>query len=98
MIDVSLKELEQELLVSMLRKYAAAFHFESPILGRATEVRHTIDTGDYTPLHSRPYRVSPTEREAIQREVAVMLEMNVIEPSSSPWSSPVVLVRKRDCT
>lgn len=39
MIDVSLKESEQEMLVSILRKHAAPFHLESLILGRATEVR-----------------------------------------------------------
>lgn len=98
MIDMFLKESEKQLLVSMLRKYTAAFDFESPIPGRATEARHTIDTGDSTPLHSRPYCVSPTEWKAIQKEVAVMLERNAIELVSSPWSSPVMLVRKRDGT
>jgi len=32
----------------------------------------------------------------INREVDEMLEQGVIEPSHSPWSSPIVVVRKKD--
>jgi len=32
----------------------------------------------------------------INREVNEMLEQGVIEPSHSPWSSPIVVVRKKD--
>lgn len=79
----------------MSREYAGAFVCRSPILARATEVSHTIDSGDSTPLHSRLFRVSPTQLEVIQKQVALMLERNIIEPSSSPWSSAVKLVRNQ---
>ncbi|KRX29781.1 Transposon Ty3-I Gag-Pol polyprotein [Trichinella sp. T6] len=32
----------------------------------------------------------------MERLVGQMLESGVIEPASGPWSSPVVLVRKKD--
>jgi len=32
----------------------------------------------------------------IDEEVQEMLRANVIEPSTSPWSSPIVIVRKKD--
>ena len=35
-------------------------------------------------------------REEIARQLKKMQEMAVIQPSKSPWSSPVVLVRKKD--
>ncbi|UYV62954.1 hypothetical protein LAZ67_2002611 [Cordylochernes scorpioides] len=55
-----------------------------------------IDTRDYAPIKQRPYRVSPRERSIIQTEVDNMLELGIIQPSDSPWSSPVVLVKKKD--
>lgn len=38
------------------------------------------------------------EREAIQNQVRTMLDDDVIQSSTSPWSSPVVLVKKKDGT
>ncbi|GFU98241.1 hypothetical protein TNCV_672551 [Trichonephila clavipes] len=40
--------------------------------------------------------VSPTERRIIHEEVQKMLDEGIVQPSKSPWSSPVVLVRKKD--
>ncbi|UYV62930.1 hypothetical protein LAZ67_2002542, partial [Cordylochernes scorpioides] len=58
--------------------------------------KHRINTGDAKPSKKMPYRVSPSERKVIQEEVDRMMEMGVVQPSESPWASPVVLVRKKD--
>lgn len=55
---------------------------------------HTIDVGDNVPIKQRYYMVSPKVREAINDEVDRMLAEGIIEPSSSAWSSPIVMVRK----
>ncbi|GFU82591.1 CCHC-type domain-containing protein [Trichonephila clavipes] len=39
--------------------------------------------------------VSPTERRIIHEEVQKMLDEGIVQPSESPWSSPIVLVRKK---
>ncbi|GFT91272.1 hypothetical protein TNCV_1191031 [Trichonephila clavipes] len=41
-------------------------------------------------------KVSPTERRIIHEEVQKMLDEGIVQPSESPWSSPIVLVRKKD--
>ncbi|GFU66402.1 retrovirus-related Pol polyprotein from transposon 297 [Trichonephila clavipes] len=52
-------------------------------------------TGDHAPINQRAYRVSPTERRIIHEEVQKMLDEGIVQPSESPWSSPIVLVRKK---
>ncbi|UYV69350.1 K02A2.6-like [Cordylochernes scorpioides] len=58
--------------------------------------KHKIETGNHQPIKHRPYRVSPTEHQAIQTEVDKMLDAGIICHSESPWSSPVILVKKKD--
>jgi hypothetical protein len=49
-----------------------------------------------TPKAVPPRRVSPRIREVIETEVAALLAAGVIRPSSSQFSSPVVVVKKKD--
>lgn len=96
MVEPCLEGAENVLLVAELKKCSTAFDFDSPSLAKATTVTHSIKTGDACPLHPRPYRVSSSERATIQKEVTLMLKKNIIQPSSSPWSLPYVLIRRRD--
>ncbi|KAG1135610.1 hypothetical protein G6F37_012421 [Rhizopus arrhizus] len=57
---------------------------------------HRIDTGDALPVHVRDYRRPFAENEQIKKEVDEMLRKKVIEPSTSAWCSPVVMIKKSD--
>ena len=59
-------------------------------------VQHTIDVQGHPPIKSRPYRVADSQRSIINQHIEKMLADQVIEPSVSPWSSPVVIVKKKD--
>ena len=83
-------------LLALLQDFRSSFDCAQPTLGRTTSVTHHIDTGSHAPLRQRPYRVSAAERQIISEQVDDMLKRAVIQPSQSPWSSPVVLVRKKD--
>ncbi|GKC23954.1 putative mitochondrial protein [Tanacetum coccineum] len=50
------------------------------------------------PIFSRPYRHPPTQKDAIETMVKELMESGVIRPSQSPFSSPVVMVKKKDGT
>lgn len=67
-----------------------------PKLGRVNCVQHRIDTGDAEPVKQRYFPTSPAMLAAVNKEVDEMLELGVIRPSSSPWNSPVVMVKKKD--
>ncbi|UYV63094.1 hypothetical protein LAZ67_2003108, partial [Cordylochernes scorpioides] len=92
-INKNLSPKEQEDLKQILIKYADLF---SPRLGRTNLAKHRIDTEDAKPIKHKPYRVSPKERDIIKDQIDEMLKEGIIRPSSSPWSFPVILVKKRD--
>ena len=53
---------------------------------------------DAKPIHIMPYRKSKQERELIKNEVNKMLENGIIRKSRSPWSSPALLIKKKNNT
>ena len=61
-------------------------------------LENAINTGNHRPIHTTPYRRSPKDHQAIDEQTAALLRDGRVEPSTSPWSSPVVLVRKKDGT
>lgn len=63
-------------------------------LNRTHLVEHKIDTGDATPIKQRYYPVSPYVQKEMDEELQRMLDLGVIEKSSSSWSNPIVGVRK----
>jgi RNase H-like domain found in reverse transcriptase/Integrase zinc binding domain/Reverse transcriptase (RNA-dependent DNA polymerase)/Integrase core domain len=63
-------------------------------LGHTNVLQHHIDIGDAKPIHTRPYVYSPAVEAKIHEEVRRMERLGVIEPSSSPWSHPLVAVTK----
>jgi hypothetical protein len=77
----------------------ALLHLFADIFGNTpgkTEIcQHKIVLKPGTqPIKCAPYRVNPTKFEVIKTEINDMLKLGVIEPSDSPWASPVVLVPK----
>ncbi|UYV73997.1 hypothetical protein LAZ67_11001769 [Cordylochernes scorpioides] len=96
LVDDTLSKEQKSNMAECLINYAEIFDFERRASRPFSGVKHKIDTSDNRPIKQRPYRVSPTERRAIQGEVDKMIKMGVAQPSESPWSSPVVLVKKKD--
>ncbi len=70
----------------------------SAVPGRTHLLQHDIRTPTGVIVKQRPYRIPEARRQAIEDEVQQMLKLGVIEPSRSPWSSPIVLVPKPDGT
>lgn len=62
--------------------------------GRTTLVHHSIRLKTKNPIKQRYYPRNPAMQSIIDQEVDQMLTDDIIEKSSSPWSSPVVLIKK----
>ena len=98
-LDLSNAQLEEDQLKQLqqlLYRYSNLFKSKQSGVPVAKFPSHLIDTEGQRPIHSAPYRAGPKERAVIEGQIQEMLDNNVIRPSRSPWSSPVVLVNKKD--
>ena len=68
----------------------------STLTGHTDAVEHEIDTGHTSPIRCAPRRMAPSKMKKEEECVADMLTGGQIETSDSPWSSPIVLVTKKD--
>lgn len=59
-------------------------------------VAHNINTENASPTSVPIRRQSQPENDEISHLVDDMLKQGIIQPSHSPWSSPVVIVKKED--
>lgn len=64
-------------------------------IGYTTLIEHEIIT-EYAPIKQRYYLVSPIKQKIIDDELSKMLAEGIVEPSQSAWSSPILLVPKKD--
>ena len=63
---------------------------------RTTLVHHKIPTQDAPPIRLPPYRLANHSKEFLRAEIQTLLKQGIIEPSSSPWVAPILLVAKKD--
>ncbi len=70
----------------------------SPLPGRTHVLQHDVRTPPGVIVRQRPYRIPEARQHVVEEEVQEMLKLGVIEPSRSPWSSPIVMVPKPDGT
>ena len=94
----SLSESEHMKLKELLSEYQDVFALDNSELSSTDLVQHHIETGDVKPIRQHPRRIPFALREKVDEMVQDMLEQGVIQHSQSPWSSPIVLVAKRDGT
>ena len=65
-------------------------------LDKTQTVKMKTDTGDYKPIKLKPYRTPFPKRPIADKAIDDTLPANVIQPSRSLWSFPIVIVDKKD--
>lgn len=80
----------------LLRQYSSVFSAHVGDLGCTELISHNIPLLDDVPVRQRYRRIPPSEYEEAKAHINQLLEAKVIKESSSPYASPIVLVRKKD--
>ncbi|KAK7095116.1 hypothetical protein V1264_006567 [Littorina saxatilis] len=73
-------------------------HRFSDVPGSTSLVEHEVHLTSDVPVRSKPYPIPFQARKSLKKDIDNMLKMGVIRESSSPYSSPVVVVKKKDGT
>ena len=88
----------EEKLRELVEQYHDFFALAKDALGTAMEIEHRIETNGSAPIKIVPYKIPPHKLPAILAEIQETLQEGVSVPSKSPYSSPIVMVPKKDGT
>ena len=97
LLDRSCSCLDEKATLRVRRliwEYQTVFSSGPNDLGRTGIIKHRIDTQGERPVKLPPRKIPIHLQEAVNHEIDRLLDLKVIRPSSSPWSSCVVVVRK----
>ncbi|XP_078160175.1 uncharacterized protein LOC144555649 [Carex rostrata] len=93
------EKVEQQVhpsLVPVLSEFSELF-IEPNVLPPKRDIDHRIPLKpDSKPVNLRPYRFSHYQKLEIDKIVEELLKNSFIQPSCSPYSSPILLVKKKD--
>lgn len=85
-----------EFIAPLLEKYTQVFKMPSG-LPPSRDHEHSITMKEGSnPISVRPYRYPQVQKNEIEKLISEMLSAGIIKPSTSPYSSPVLLVKKKD--
>ena len=79
---------------NLLRENSDIFSSSDEDIGRTNIVKHHIVTGNARPVKQPPRRLPVHQRSEADAQTKSMLDRGIIQPSSSPWASPIVMVKK----
>ena len=96
MSELNLTVDQLESLKTLVAEFSDIFALDMSELALTDLVSHTLNTGDNPPIWQPVRRTPFALHEKMEELIQNMMSQGVLQHSSSPWASPVVLVEKRD--
>jgi transposase InsO family protein len=93
-LDDLLEPNKKEEFLEFLQTWENLFSISDTDIGHTSVVKHNIHLTDETPFKEKPRRIPPSLHEELRQHLKGLQKSGSIRPSSSPWSSEVVIVRK----
>lgn len=81
---------------ALLNKYVTVFAQSDEDLGYTDLIEHEIPLLDDVPIRQRYRRLPPSQYDEVKKHIKHLLELNIIRESCSPYSSPIVVVKKKN--
>ncbi|KAL6483688.1 hypothetical protein MHYP_G00085600 [Metynnis hypsauchen] len=98
-VDLSiLPPVEQVRVKSLLHKYAPMFSSFEGDIGCTGLITHDIPLLEDAPVMQCYRRIPPSDHDAVKAHIRQLLDSQVIWESCSPYASPIVLVKKKNCS
>ncbi|XP_037831364.1 uncharacterized protein LOC119616983 isoform X3 [Kryptolebias marmoratus] len=86
----------KEHIINKMNSMPEVFSHHDMDFGCTDAVKHAIKLSDETPFKHRARPIHPQDLEAVREHLKDLLEAGIIRESKSPFSSPIVVVRKRN--
>ena len=96
--DTKLSSVQKNKVVQFLNDWQHVFSQSDTDLGHTDLVQHEIHLENEQPFKEPYRRIPPALIQEVREHLKEMLEMDAIRRSNSPFSSNVVIVRKKDGT
>lgn len=87
---------QKKQIAKLLGKYGNIFAKDETDLGRTGIIKHRIAVDNARPIKQPMRRVPVHMQDEVDRQIDLMLEHDIIQPSASPWASAIVLVKKKE--
>ncbi|XP_038153818.1 uncharacterized protein LOC119791667 isoform X1 [Cyprinodon tularosa] len=86
----------KERIITKLNAVPEVFAHHDLDFGCTKQVKHHINLHDNTPFKHRARPIHPQDIEAVRKHLRELLDAGVIRESESPFSSPIVVVKKKN--
>ena len=94
--ESNINDKQKEQLKHFLLRWKDTFSTSITDLGNCNLVKHEIKLIDDEPIKEPARRIPPALFQEVKEHLQEMMEAGAIRPSHSPYSSNVVIVRKKD--
>ena len=96
-IGRDLNRAQRNQLIELLQEYDDVFVNKDGKLGNCGVLQHEINiSNEHKPIRQRPYKIGNKQKQVLENMVNDMLNQEIIEPSTSAWAAPCLLVSKKN--
>ena len=97
-LDIRHEHLNQDelnKLIKLLNRYKDLTITENEKLTFTSKIKHKIVTMDDIPIYTKSYKFPEIYKTQVDKEIDKLLNDGIIQPSYSPWNSPIWVVEKK---
>ncbi|KAL1490130.1 hypothetical protein ABEB36_012870 [Hypothenemus hampei] len=95
-VNNNISSLDKQSIYNLLEQYSHCFANNTLELGKTDVIEFEINLHSREPVFYKPYRISEQQREVLRAKINDLLSNNIIKESHSSYSSPAILIRKKN--